>query len=75
MKRYFKLVGKWTGILALLYIAFVALPGVDFQTRIGWFIAGLAMAIAYVDGSLKDRISNLEHQIDELNRRWNGERW
>lgn len=74
MKKFGRFVGntaKWIGILAAVYLGSLFLSGLDFETRIGWFLAGLAMSIAYVDGSLKDRISMLEYRVDELNRRLN----
>jgi hypothetical protein len=34
----------------------------------GWFLGALAMAIAYVDGTQKDRIASLEFRVGELTR-------
>lgn len=70
--RFLKTAAKWGGILALIYIGSLFLTGLDFETRTGWLLFGLVMAISYVDGSLKDRISMLEYRVDELSRRLNG---
>ena len=67
-----KLVGKWAIILGAIYAGMTLLSGLDFETRIGWFLTALAMAIAYVDGTQKDRIATLEYRVDELSRRING---
>jgi len=75
MKRawsFTKSIGKWLLILAAIYIGSTLISGVDFETRMGWFLAALALAIAYVDGTQKERISTLEYRVDELVRRING---
>lgn len=70
--RFLKSAAKWLGILAAIYLGSTFLTELPFESRMGWFLGGLAMAIAYVDGSLKERIANLEYQVSELNRRLNG---
>jgi len=70
--RFIKTAAKWAGILLLLGVGGAYLGELDFQTRTGWFIGGLALGLAYVDGSLKDRISMLEARVDQLNRQLNG---
>lgn len=67
-----KLVGKWSIILGAIYIGATMFSGFDFETRTGWFIGALAMAIAYLDGTQKDRIASLEFRVDELTRRFEG---
>jgi hypothetical protein len=67
-----KLVGKWSIILGAIYIGTTLFSGLDFETRTGWFLGALAMAIAYVDGTQKDRIASLEFRVDELTRRIGG---
>ena len=64
-----KLAAKWALILGVIYSGSTMFSGLDFETRIGWFLAGLAMAIAYVDGSHKDRIASLEYRVDQMARR------
>lgn len=72
MKRFLKTAGKWALILGALYIGSLFISGLDFETRIGWFIFGLAMAIGYVDGSQKDRMAALEYRVKELEYRLDG---
>lgn len=75
MKRlggFLKSAAKWGGILLLGLIGWNYLTGLDFESRMGWIIFAFAMALAYVDGSLKDRIRNLEYRVDQLNKQLNG---
>lgn len=66
MISFLKTAGKWTAILGCIYIASLLFSGLDFETRTGWIIFGLAMAVAYVDGTQKDRMAALEARIAEL---------
>lgn len=66
---FLKQAGKWALILGAIYIVTTLFSGFDFETRVGWLLAALGMAIAYVDGTQKDRIANLEYRINELSRR------
>lgn len=63
---FLKSAGKWTAILGAIYVASLIFNGLDFENRIGWLIFGIAMAVAYLDGRQKDRISDLENRIAEL---------
>jgi hypothetical protein len=72
IRSVIKLVSKWAIILGAIYIGMTLLSGLDFEARMGWFLAALAMAIAYVDGTQKERIATLEYRVDELSRRING---
>lgn len=67
-----KLVGKWSLILSAIYVGTTFFSDLDFETRTGWFLGALALAIAYVDGTQKDRIASLEFRVDELSRRIGG---
>lgn len=66
--RFFKSALKWGAILGGIYLVATLFQGFDFETRAGWFLFGLSMAVAYVDGSHKDRIAALEWRIEELER-------
>lgn len=66
---FIKLAAKWLLIFGAIYLAATLFSGLDFETRIFWALAGLALAIAYVDSTHKDRIADLEYSVDELKRR------
>ena len=70
--RFLKLSLKWLAIAVAIYVGANFFNGLDFEARTGWFLFGLAMAIAYVDGTQKDRISDLEIRISRLERRQSG---
>lgn len=70
--RFVLFLGKWILIFGGIYTVATLFSGLDFETRIGWFLAALAFGIAYVDSSHKDRIAALEYRVDELNRQLNG---
>jgi len=72
MKSFFKSALKWGSFCLCAYLIGVFLSDLPFESRIGWYLAGLAMAIAYVESSHKDRIADLEYRVDELNRRVRG---
>ena len=65
-----KLIGKWGAILGAIYIGTTMLSDLDFETRVGWFLGALALAVAYVDGTQKDRIADLEFRIAALEHRY-----
>lgn len=66
---FLKLALKWGAILAGFYIVATLFSGLDFESRTGWILFGLAMGIAYVDGSHKDRIADLEFRVRSMERR------
>lgn len=72
MIRFLKSALKWGVILAGIYAGSLLVSGMDFESRTGWFFFGIALAVAYVDGSLKDRISSLEYKIEQMDRQLNG---
>jgi hypothetical protein len=72
MKRFLKSAGKWLLILGGVWLVTLYLSGVDFETRTGWYLFALAMGIAYLDGTQKDKIAALEYRIKELERRLDG---
>lgn len=77
MKRIggaFWIVFKWALILGAIYIGTTLFNDMSFESRTGWFLVALAMAIAYVDGTQKERIANLEFRVQELARRIDGYR-
>jgi hypothetical protein len=71
--RFLKLSLKWLTIGAAIYVGTNLFNGLDFEARTGWLLFPLAMAIAYVDSTQKDRISNLEYRIEALEHRQNGD--
>lgn len=66
MMNFLKSAGKLAAILGGFYIVSLVLSGLDFETRVGWLLFGLGMAVAYVDGTQKDRMAALEARISEL---------
>lgn len=64
MKKRFKMIAKWTLILGGIYVITSAAGDVSFETKIGWAVMGLGLGLAYVDGSLRDRIADLEERLD-----------
>jgi hypothetical protein len=70
--RVFWILGKWSLILGAIYIGTTLFNDMNFESRTGWFLSALAMAIAYVDGTQKERIANLEFRVQELARRIDG---
>lgn len=69
MKNFLKGTLKWGGLLLAAYVGGQLLDGISSETKLFWIVAGLALAVAYVDGSLKDRISDLEYRVNDLSRR------
>lgn len=72
MKRLLKTACKWASILGVIYAGSLILSGLAFETRIVWYLVGLGLSIAYMDGTQKDRISDLQFRISELERQLNG---
>jgi hypothetical protein len=69
--RFLKLSLKWLAISVAIYIGANLFNGLPFEARTGWVLFPLSMAFAYVDGTQKDRISNLEYRIETLEHRQN----
>lgn len=69
---FFKFILKWAAILIGIWIAAVLFSDLEAQTRIFLGFIAVAMAISYVDSTHKDRISNLEFRIGELERQIRG---
>jgi hypothetical protein len=74
VRSFLKAALKWAFIIGAAIVGTTLLQGVAFETRMIVFLVGLGMAIAYVDGSHKDRISMLEYRIDELEQKLLGYR-
>lgn len=68
IKNFLKFTAKWTAIAVAIYVASTLFSGLDFETRLFLMLFGLGMAIAYVNGRQKDRISDLEMRISCLER-------
>ena len=64
---------KWLAIMVGVYAAATYISGMDTGTRTFLALMALAMSIAYIDGTHKDRISDLEFRISELERQRYGE--
>lgn len=71
--NYVKGAAKWLGIAAGFYVIGLLLADVTFETKVFLMFAGLAMAVAYLDGTFKDRIADLEYKVDRLRRQLNGD--
>lgn len=69
---FIKFVVKWCLIMFVIYTVATVISGLDLEHRMFWFLAGLGLFIAYVDGSNKEKIADLQYQINELSRRVNG---
>ena len=67
MKQKTKTILMWVLILSAGAIGFFG----EFEIPLGWYIAALAIAIVFIDGTYKDKISDLEFRIDDLNERLN----
>ena len=70
---FLKSLAKWSAIFLAVYVGSNLFFGLELETRFGLLIGGLGLAIAYVDGTQKDRISNLELRISRLERRESGD--
>ena len=60
---------KWLAIMVTIYIAATIFSGLEPGTKVFLALMGLAMSVAYLDNSFKERISDLEFRIEELERR------
>lgn len=73
MKSFLKAAGKWTLIMGCFAILGSWIGDLPFESRTNLFLMGLAFAIAYTEGTLKERIATLEYRVDEHRDRLNGE--
>lgn len=69
MKNFLKTAGKWTLIMVGFALLASWLGDLPFESRVNLFLFGLGFAIAYTEGSLRDRIKSLEYRVDEQDRR------
>lgn len=72
VRRFFRGLGKWTLILGGLWVFGTWMNSLEPESRIWAILWVMGMAIAYLDGSHKDRIQQLEWRVDDLSRRLNG---
>ena len=70
--NFLKTAFKWTAILAGFWTVSTILYGLPFDERTNYFLIALGFAIAYVDGTLKDRIRFLEARVEEHSRKLYG---
>lgn len=65
---FLKSLAKWSAIFLALYVGSNIFSGLELETRVGVLLGVLGLAIAYVDGTQKGRISDLELRISRLER-------
>lgn len=74
MKALFMLALKWTAIFGGIYVVALLASDLSFEKRAGAVFLLFGLAMIYMDGTQRDRMTALESRIADLERQSTGNR-